>query len=54
VRREEIERHRGTPHRGSHLGACKLLGCAEDKPMVSIDALRRGGGLTVGGQFIVL
>lgn len=38
---------------GSQLGACKLLGHAEEKPRVSIDALRRGGGQTVGGQFIV-
>lgn len=26
---------------------------AEEKPRVAIDALRRGGGPTVGGQFIV-
>ena len=51
--REEKELYMGTPHRGSQLAACKLLGCAEEKPKVSIDALRRGGGLTVGGQFIV-
>ncbi len=35
------------------LGACKLLARAEEKPRVEIDALRRGGGATVGGQFIV-
>lgn len=44
----------GGPHTGvCFLGACKLLGRAEEKPRVSIDALRRGGGSTVGGQFIV-
>jgi len=39
VPREEKGLYRGTPHRGSQLGACKLLGCAEEKPRVSIDAL---------------